>query len=134
MFISFVDDVFPEGPEQLEMFLSAAPGALIVSPAYASITILNDDPPLPGIILNTDCNDDYVVHNELCNIHLAVVHVTIHPVPALQWNIKHHTYPCVCVNCPNFERFHHFRKRLHCNATPASSLSYSSLKFSTFMI
>jgi hypothetical protein len=49
VFISFVDDVFPEGPEQIEVFLSAAPGALVVSPAYASVTILNDDPPLPGI-------------------------------------------------------------------------------------
>ena len=62
VFIIFVDDVFPEGPEQLEVFLSAAPGALIVSPAYASVTILNDDPPLPGIIIiiiltvsQTDC-------------------------------------------------------------------------------
>ena len=52
MFITFVDDVFPEGPEQIEVFLSAAPGALIVSPAYASVTILNDDPPLPGIIIS----------------------------------------------------------------------------------
>ena len=50
MFITFVDDVFPEGPEQLELFLSAAPGALIVSPAHASVTILNDDPPLPGML------------------------------------------------------------------------------------
>ena len=49
MFITFVDDVFPEGPEQIEVFLSAAPSALVVSPAYASVTILNDDPPLPGI-------------------------------------------------------------------------------------
>ena len=49
VFIAFVDDVFPEGPEQIEVFLSAAPGALVVSPAYASITILDDDPPLPGM-------------------------------------------------------------------------------------
>ena len=49
MFIAFVDDIFPEGPEQIEVLLSAAPGALVVSPAYASFTILNDDPPLPGI-------------------------------------------------------------------------------------
>ena len=47
--LTFVDDVFPEGPEEFEVFLSAAPGALIVSPAYATVTILNDDPPLPGI-------------------------------------------------------------------------------------
>ena len=49
MFIAFVDDIFPEGPEQIEVLLSAAPGALVVSPAYASVTILNDDPQLPGI-------------------------------------------------------------------------------------
>ena len=48
VFITFIDDAFPEGPEQFEVFLSAAPGALGVSPAYASITILDDDPPLPG--------------------------------------------------------------------------------------
>ena len=52
MFITFVDDVFPEGPEQIEVFLSAAPGALVIPPAYAPITILNDDPPLPGIIIS----------------------------------------------------------------------------------
>ena len=47
--ITFIDDLFPEGAEEFEVFLSAAPGALIVSPAYASVTILNNDPPLPGI-------------------------------------------------------------------------------------
>ena len=46
--MEFIDDVFPEGDEQFEVFLSAAPGALIVSPAYATVTILNEDPPLPG--------------------------------------------------------------------------------------
>ena len=50
VFITFIDDVFPEGPEQFKVLLSAAPGALIVSPAHASITILNDDPPLPGML------------------------------------------------------------------------------------
>ena len=50
VFINFVDDVFPEGPEEFEVFLSASPGALIVPSAYASVTILNDDPPLPGMI------------------------------------------------------------------------------------
>ena len=49
VFIDFINDVFPEGAEQFEVFLSAAPGSLIVSPAYATINILNDDPPLPGI-------------------------------------------------------------------------------------
>ena len=48
VFIDFVDDMFPEEDEQFEVFLSAAPGALVVSPAFATITILNDDPPLPG--------------------------------------------------------------------------------------
>ena len=46
--MEFIDDVFPEGHEQFEVFLSAAPGALVVSPAYATVTILNEDPPLPG--------------------------------------------------------------------------------------
>ena len=46
--IEFIDDVFPERDEQFEVFLSAAPGALVVSPAYATVTILNEDPPLPG--------------------------------------------------------------------------------------
>ena len=49
--IEFVDDVFLEGDELFEIFLSASPGGLIVSPAYATVTILNDDPPLPGIHL-----------------------------------------------------------------------------------
>ena len=48
--IEFIDDVFPEGGEQFEIYLSAAPGGFVVSPAYATVTILNDDPPLPGTI------------------------------------------------------------------------------------
>ena len=47
--IEFIDDVYPEGEEQFEIFLSASPGGFVVSPAYATVTILNDDPPLPGI-------------------------------------------------------------------------------------
>ena len=51
--IEFVDDVFPEGAEQFEIFLSASPGGFIASPAYAIVTILNDDPPLPGTKVHT---------------------------------------------------------------------------------
>ena len=50
--MEFIDDVFPEGDEQFEVFLSAAPGALVVSPAYAIVIILNEDPPLPGTTIN----------------------------------------------------------------------------------
>ena len=50
--MEFMDDVFPEEDEQFEVFLSAAPGALVVSPAYATVTIRNEDPPLPGIRTN----------------------------------------------------------------------------------
>ena len=46
--IDIVDDVFPENIEEFEVFLSTSPGVYIVSPAYANVTILNDDPPLPG--------------------------------------------------------------------------------------
>ena len=46
--IDIVDDVFPENTEEFEVFLSTSPGVYIVSPAYANVTILNDDPPLPG--------------------------------------------------------------------------------------
>ena len=43
VFTDFVDDVFPEGDEQ---FLSAAPArcsSSLLPPAFASLTILNDD-------------------------------------------------------------------------------------------
>ena len=52
VFVRLVDDVFPEKDEKFEVFLSAAPGALIVPPAFATVTILNDDPPLPGTYTN----------------------------------------------------------------------------------
>ena len=46
--VRLVDDVFPEGIEEFEVFLSASPGIFIDSPAFARIVILNDDPDLPG--------------------------------------------------------------------------------------
>ena len=57
--IDFIDDVFPEAAEQFEIFLSAAPGGLVVAPAYATVTILNDDPPLPGIAGDSYTNNGY---------------------------------------------------------------------------
>ena len=46
--VPLVDDVFPEEVEQFEVVLLASPGVFISSPASAIITILNDDPNLPG--------------------------------------------------------------------------------------
>ena len=42
--IDIVDDDLPEGNEVFEVFLSTSPGVYIISPAFAIITILNDDP------------------------------------------------------------------------------------------
>ena len=46
--IPLVDDVFPEEQEVFEVILEASPGVFIDSPASANVTILNDDPDLPG--------------------------------------------------------------------------------------
>ena len=46
--ITLTDDVFPEELEQFEVFLAASAGVFIASPARAVVSILNDDPQLPG--------------------------------------------------------------------------------------
>ena len=46
--IPLVDDVFPEEQEEFEVILEASPGVFIDSPASATVSILNDDPDLPG--------------------------------------------------------------------------------------
>ena len=46
--IPLIDDVFPEDPESLEVFLSASPGVYIQSPAAATILINDRDPDLPS--------------------------------------------------------------------------------------
>lgn len=43
------DDVFPEENKTFEVFLSPASGVFINPIAYATVTILNDDPELPGM-------------------------------------------------------------------------------------
>ncbi len=50
--ITIVDDVFPEEAEQFEVILTASPGVFIDSPASTTVTILNDDPDLPGKYTN----------------------------------------------------------------------------------
>ena len=45
------DDVFPEPDRTFELFLSAAEGVFIFPFAAATVTILNDDPDLPGTLL-----------------------------------------------------------------------------------
>lgn len=46
--IPVIDDVFPEETEQFEVILTASPGVFVDSPASAIVSILNDDPDLPG--------------------------------------------------------------------------------------
>ena len=46
--IPLVDDVFPEEQEEFEVILEASPGVFIDSLASANVSILNDDPDLPG--------------------------------------------------------------------------------------
>ncbi len=46
--VSVIDDVFPEMSEHFEVLLHASPGVFIQSPSRAIVTILNDDPDLPG--------------------------------------------------------------------------------------
>lgn len=47
--IALTDDVFPEAMEHFEVVLASSPGVFIDSPARALVTILNDDPELPGM-------------------------------------------------------------------------------------
>ena len=42
------DDVFPEANKSFEIFLTASPGAYLFPDTVVMVTILNDDPPLPG--------------------------------------------------------------------------------------
>ena len=46
--ITISNDVFPEEAEEFEVILTASPGVFIDAPASAVVTILNDDPDLPG--------------------------------------------------------------------------------------
>ena len=48
--VPLLDDVFPEQEfENFEIALSASPGVLIGSPSFVNFTIVDDDPPLPGM-------------------------------------------------------------------------------------
>ena len=48
--VPLIDDVFPEQEfENFEVVLSASPGVLIGSPSFVNFTIVDDDPPLPGV-------------------------------------------------------------------------------------
>ena len=49
--ITLVNDVFPENTEQFEVLLHASPGVFIDSPSRTIVSILNDDPDLPGMLL-----------------------------------------------------------------------------------
>ena len=48
--IAIVDDVFPEVAEEFEIYIYSSPGLFVDSPAMATVTILNDDPDLPGVL------------------------------------------------------------------------------------
>ena len=49
------DDVFPEQEfEHFEVVLSASPGVLIGSPSFVNFTITDDDPQLPGMLLQKE--------------------------------------------------------------------------------
>ena len=47
--LSFVNDVFPEADEEFDVYLAVSPGTFITEPSSAVVTILNDDPDLPGV-------------------------------------------------------------------------------------
>ena len=48
--VPLLDDAFPEREfENFEITLSASPGVLIGSPSFVNFTIVDDDPPLPGM-------------------------------------------------------------------------------------
>ena len=48
--VPLIDDPFPEQDfETFEVVLSASPGVLIGSPSFVTFTIMDDDPPLPGV-------------------------------------------------------------------------------------
>ena len=42
------DDIFPEDDKVFEVYIGATPGAFVSPNAHVNVTILNDDPPLPG--------------------------------------------------------------------------------------
>ena len=42
------DDVFPEGSKSFDIFLTASPGVYLSPTTVVNVTILNDDPALPG--------------------------------------------------------------------------------------
>ena len=43
-----LDNVFPEANKSFEIFLTASPGAYLSPDTAVTVTILNDDPPLPS--------------------------------------------------------------------------------------
>ena len=47
--IPLVDDVFAEVVEQFEVFIAASPGVFVDSPAFATVNVMDFDPPLPGV-------------------------------------------------------------------------------------
>ena len=70
--ITISDDVFPEEAEQFEVILTASPGVFIDAPASAVVTILNDDPDLPGThIKNHRCSCTGVLTNVRTKEHLS---------------------------------------------------------------
>lgn len=46
--ISLVDDIFPEEDETFEVLLTASPGVFLYPHTEMVVTIINDDPDLPG--------------------------------------------------------------------------------------
>ena len=50
--VPVIDDVFPEQNKTFFIFFASSPDVYLSPITFASVTILNDDPPLPGVIHN----------------------------------------------------------------------------------
>ena len=49
------DDIFPEPNKTFEVYLAASPGVYLSPITYTVVTILNDDPDLPGMCMTSVC-------------------------------------------------------------------------------
>ena len=69
------DDVFPEGSKSFAIFLTAAPGVYLSPTTVVNVTILNDDPALPGK------TGHFHACHETSLWKVAKSHYTVHPPP-----------------------------------------------------
>lgn len=59
--IALVDDVIPECVEEFAVLLYTSPGVFVDTPARIIVTILNDDPGLPGTYIVSYTVDNYCI-------------------------------------------------------------------------